>query len=370
MQVEQSKWSLNLGWEQLSNHQLREKAQLVLAFGNENVIKDEKRFEEIKEQYPKAEIITCCTDGEILNELILNDGITLSAIYFKHTQIQTLCIPVSKVKDSFDAGTHLSADLEKDHINSLLIFGDSQALVASDLLMGIGINLASHVPILGGLSTSHTGLNSIPKHGTVIGVGFSGDKLKVGHSVDQGWTTLGAEKTITKAVDQRVYEIDDKACIHFYEQYLAGIVSDVKSRVIEYPLGIKNIENSRLVRSMLEIHDDGSITFAGSFRNGDQVRMMKSSTHKLLLSSELAAEESIKSLGNTPEFVLQFNCVGRRQVLKDWLSEEQEYINSKFEKSTPMMGFYSHGEIAPLKAKSNSELHNQSVVFNTFCETE
>lgn len=371
MQVEQRKWSPESGWQAISSTQLKDKAQLVFAFGNESTIKLQDRYDELRQQYPTADIISCCTDGEILNDDILEDNIIVSALAFSSTQIQPIAISLADVKDSFDAGAHLSADLDKDTLDSLLLFADSQYVLGTDLITGIHINLASQVPILGGMTKGAVGLNSLPKDGQVIGVGFSGKNLEIGYSVDNAWTTLGAEKVITRVENHRVYEIEEKPALNFYKEYLEGVVERVEDHILRFPLGIRAKEQEqRIIRSMVEVHDDGSISYAGSLRNGDQIRMMKSSHHKLMLAAERASEQGINSISNPPQFILLFNCDGRRKILKDWIREELDGMKSKFDSSIPLMGFYTHGEICPITKNTKSQLHNQTVVFNTISETE
>ncbi|UXP31337.1 FIST C-terminal domain-containing protein [Reichenbachiella agarivorans] len=377
MIVEQIKWSEQDHWQYVADKNLGERANLVFAFGPIDLIRHAERYAELKTRYPHADIITCSTNGEILNHTISDNYIIVSAILFEKTVVQALQVDIQDVKDSFDAGTHLSADLDKDLISNLIIIGDYQKINGSDLLTGIHINLSEHVPITGGMTGTRNssvqsliGLNGPPKEGRVIGIGFSGEDLQVVHSLDSAWSSFGAEKTITKATDNRVYEIDHKSASHFYTQYLNGLVDDVVQDSIFYPLGIKKKGGSkRIVRGVIAFHEDESISYAGNFNEGDSIRMMKTNISSLIRSSETAAELVLNKLNyENPDFVLIFNCVGRRNVLKDWTLDEVECVNSKFGSKTPMIGFYSHGEISPCTPQTKSELHNQSVVITAFRE--
>ncbi|MBU2912489.1 MULTISPECIES: FIST signal transduction protein [Reichenbachiella] len=377
MQVEQIKWSPKDKWQSISDKNLSDTANLVFAIGNFDLIQDPTRYDELRTKYPNADIITCGSDGEILNGKLVDQQIIVSALFFEKTDIQCVQIDINQVKDSFDAGTHLSADLDKDFITHLLVFSDSKNLQSSDLMTGIHINLAKHVPVTGGLpgiyqdtNTSLVGLNGPPKKGQLIGIGFSGENLQVGYSIARGWTSFGAEKTITRVENNRLYEIDHKSAYHFYQQYLEHVVDDVDQAISQFPLGIKRVASDpRIVRSAIELHPDGSITFSSGFSIGDNIRMMKTNISSLLSSVQEAANHSLKPLDDQKaDFLLLVNCSGRRNVLKDWVCEEIESVNSILSYETPMMGFYSHGEISPNQPNSKSEVHNQCLVFTAFRE--
>ncbi|MGL1887814.1 MAG: FIST C-terminal domain-containing protein [Reichenbachiella sp.] len=377
MKVEQKKWTVDHGWNNISDNNLGENANLVLAFGNYELIKRQDRFDELRAFYPNANIVSCSSAGEIINDEVHDSAIIVSALYFEKTVLQCIQVDITDVKDSFDAGTHLSADLIKDEIKALLVMASNITFNADHLLTGINFNLSDHVPILGGMASGQgmndmtlVGLNEPPSNGKVVAIGLSGDHIEIGHSVDYGWSPFGAEKFITRVEDQQLYEVDGKPIYSFYEQYLNGLV-DLKEHIISYPIGIK-IENQerRMIRSVLKVNQEKkSILYAGNLKVGDNIRMMKTTKTKLINSAGDAAQACIQSLDNKPmDFVLIINCRGRRNVLKDWSKEEIEYVNSKFEENTPLMGFYSQGELSPVNKNEKCHLHNQSIVIAAFRE--
>ncbi|PKM78205.1 MAG: hypothetical protein CVU90_04025, partial [Firmicutes bacterium HGW-Firmicutes-15] len=62
------------------------------------------------------------------------------------------------------------------------------------------------------------------------------------------------------------------------------------------------------------------------------------------------------------------SCVGRRMILKQRTEEELEGVRDTLDKGTVMAGFYSYGEIAPLRTGGKSKLHNQTMTITTFAE--
>ena len=378
MKVEQKIWDKKSGWKNLNGSDLSKKANLVIAFGPENLIKETEKYEELKSMYPTADIVMSSSISGIIGNDIMDSSIVLSALHFEKTKIQTIEVDIREVKDSFDAGAHLSANLDKDDLSGLVVLSDSLPLVnGSHLLTGIYFNLSEHVPVTGGLSSNYNnssaliGLNKPPETGKIIGIGFSGQHFKIGHGIDAGWTSFGTERFITKAKDNVVYKLDHLTPYEFYTQYLEGIVESVDAASMHFPLGLRlEGTKSRLIRSALSINKkDGSMTFSGDVPEGGSVRMMKTNVSNLIDSAAAAARRSLTNFKiKNPDFSLVINCVGRSEILNEWSQEENDAIINNIGKDTSVMGTYSHGEFSPLDKNKKSELQNQSIIITSFKE--
>ena len=378
MKVEQKTWKKETGWEDINNQNLSDKVNLVLAFGPEKHIKGKNRYDEIKAFYPNAEIVISSSVTGILGQGILTDSVVLSAIQFEKTSIQVVEIDINNVKDSFDAGAHLSASLDKDELCGLFILSDSLPLVnGSHLITGVYFNLAEHVPVTGGLASNENngsaliGLNKPPSKGKIIGIGFSGENLLIGQGVDDGWTPFGTERFVTKSKDNMVYKLDHLTPFEFYTQYLDGLVDDLDTSAMNFPLGLRlEYSDKRIVRLPMTINkDDGSMAFSGDVPEGGSVRMMKTNVSNLIDSAGAAATKSLAhGKIKDPDFSIVVNCVGRNGVLKEWSQEENEAIVKNIGNNTPVLGTYSHGEICRLDENRKSDLQNQSVVVTSFKE--
>ena len=72
---------------------------------------------------------------------------------------------------------------------------------------------------------------------------------------------------------------------------------------------------------------------------------------------------------SSPDLAILISCVGRKIVLKQRVEEELEIIREVIGNSVTMTGFYSYGEICPLKPfEQHSELHNQTMTITLFKE--
>lgn len=63
---------------------------------------------------------------------------------------------------------------------------------------------------------------------------------------------------------------------------------------------------------------------------------------------------------------MMFSCVGRKLILGRRTQEEVESVQRILGKDTPLIGFYTYGEIGPIdKLKKNlkvTKFHNETVV--------
>ena len=110
--------------------------------------------------------------------------------------------------------------------------------------------------------------------------------------------------------------------------------------------------------------------FAGDIPQGEHVRLMKANTDKLIEGALGAAEMSITSLRNSsPDLAILISCVGRKLVLKQRVEEELEIIRESIGPDSKVTGFYSYGEICPIKPfVKHCELHNQTMTITLFKE--
>jgi len=98
--------------------------------------------------------------------------------------------------------------------------------------------------------------------------------------------------------------------------------------------------------------------------------LMKANFDRLIDGANDAAEMSKISLKNSnPDLAILISCVGRKLVLKQRVEEELEIIREVIGAGTTMAGFYSYGEICPIKPfEQHCELHNQTMTITVFKE--
>lgn len=378
MKITQEIFQKDSGWRNIFQKGKVENPQLVLAFGNREIVQQEHVNIDLKNKYPTADIVICSTSGEIINTGFIDNSVVITAIEFEHTQLETCQVNINKFNNSYAAATQIVSNLCKDELEHVFIVADGQLINGSDLARGFNQFKVKEVSTTGGLagdgydfSKTLVGLNDVPSEGNIVAIGFYGKRLKVGFGSKGGWDPFGPERIVTKSKGNVLYELDNQNALDLYKKYLGEAAEELPSSALYFPLSIK-IEGSDepLVRTILSICEETkSMTFAGNMPPGSIAQMMKHNADRLIGGAEKAAENCLKNNKNEiPEFAILISCVGRKIVLGQNIEEEIEVIRDQFGNKTILTGFYSYGEIAPFNYLSKCELHNQTMTITTFSE--
>ena len=378
MKIEQKEWTKTQGWVNKDENDLSREGKLVLVFGCKEVLTESDRFDEIKQFYPNAEIVSCSTAGEILDNKVSEESISLTAVSFESTSIATKMAQVTNSEETTAAGIEILDDLKREDLVYVLVLSDGQIVNGTELVKCLGENLGDDVVVTGGMAgdgpdfgTTLVGLNEAPSNGNIVGIGFYGKNLKVGHAARGGWDPFGPERVITKSKDNILFELDDQSVLDLYKKYLGDLAADLPGSALLFPLGIKLNESSDpIVRTVLGVNeDDQSMIFAGGMPEGASVRMMRSNFDRLVDASSAAAHSTIEDFGSfNPDLAIVISCAGRKFVLQQHVEEEIDKVRDVLGNNTVISGFYAYGEISPVVKSTKCELHNQTMTITTLKE--
>lgn len=377
MQIEQKKWTPEKTWETLrSDLNDRTRYQLVIVFGSRTLLSSPGFYEEIRSQYPKADILMNSTSGEIIDTQVNDDTISLTAIHFNKTKFITHSISISESPSSLQAGEKLASLFDRKDLSNILVISDGQLVNGSELVQGLQSVLTSNVIVTGGLAGDGSrfqktlvGLNEQPVEGKIIAVGFYGNNIKVSHGSMGGWDPFGPERLVTKSKANILYELDGQPALDVYKRYLGEYSDELPGSALLFPLSVKLSDNDEpVVRTILSIdEDERSLTFAGNIPTGSYAKLMKANFDRLIEGASNAAMNSLQKL-EKPDLAILISCVGRKLVLNQRVEEEVEAIRDMFGNRTAITGFYSYGEISPTKGYMTCELHNQTMTITTMSE--
>lgn len=373
--VYENDWSIKEGELQKDEYSC---VNIVFLFGDTDVIKDEKRFFELKELFPNAKIVGCSSSGNILNSQVTKFPIVATAISFDKAFVEISSITFKEGDDIQQISQNLINNLPKENLKHIFLISDGLLFNGSELIRGINkINkLAS---VTGGMAgdgarfrETYVIANNIPSQGTIVAVGFYGDSLSIQSGCFAGWSEFGALRTITKSVGNILYEIDGQPALDLYKKYLGVYASDLPNSGLRYPLNIKEKEDSKqeVIRTLLGVNEeDKSITFAGDVPVGFKARLMKPDIDELIEGAGKAAEV-INKINDKAALGLIVSCVGRKIVMNQLIDDELEIIQEILGENVLLSGFYSYGEIAPFQDNLlNCELHNQTMTLTTIYES-
>jgi len=379
LKTEQLIYTIADAWEIKSNNNLGAIAQLVLLFGNRNLLKEQKHFDSVRTLYPNAEIVGCSTSGEIFRDELFNNSIICTAIYFENTIIKVVSEQINSMHESFTAGKKLVQKLEQEALKHVLIFSEGLTINGSELINGINTGLNNSISVTGGLAGDQADFNETliiynqpGVKNIVLAIGFYGEHIQVGYGSLGGWDAFGVDRLVTKSKANVLYELDGLPALELYKKYLGHHAADLPASALLFPLSFNQKDSFiPVVRTVLSIDETaGSLTFAGDIPEGGMVRLMKASLKMLVQGAHNAAEMAKISLNNnTPDLALLISCVGRKLVMKQNVEEELECVREVLGENTVMTGFYSYGEISPVKPfEQHCELHNQTMTITVFKE--
>lgn len=243
-----------------------------------------------------------------------------------------------------------------------LILSDIAPKENSGLISGLQEKLGLSFPLIGAtlLDTSSLFGTSIyfehsPLRESAAAI-IIGGKINFGIGIRHGWRPLGKPRLVTKSENNIVYEINEASATNLYEEYfncnLSRLKKELKRMSVFYPVGVHIKENNEyLLRSVVDIEDNGSLVFHGNIPEGSTIRLMIATKESCLNATEYAVREAGSYLGEkNAKLVLVFNSFSRYKLLGEESEKEIDIIKEQFGNDTPIIGLLSYGEQAPVES--------------------
>lgn len=378
MKLQTCQYTVEDGWDKQPDTSLDSLRTLVLLFGTPDIETIQPQLDELTSQFNQSIVVGCSSAGEIFNDDVYDESISVSIIQFENTQLKLVTQAVNDKISSKDAGNGISSQLTEDDLRSVLILSDGLAVNGTQLINGMIESLPPSVVITGGLAgdgdrfeQTWVWANGELMSNEICAIGFYGDSIRIGHGSRGGWDILGPEREVTRSSDNVLYELDGQPALQLYKEYLGERAEGLPATGLLFPLAISNTDNedSDTVRTILAVNeDDNSITFAGDIPQGKNVRLMRANFDRLIDGAADAADDiNLEGYNSGPLLAISISCVGRRLVLGPRTEEEIDAALSGMPEGTEQIGFYSYGEISPL-ANGRCDLHNQTMTITALWE--
>jgi len=323
--------------------------------------------------------------GIITNDYLSYEGYPAGAAILQSDTIKHTVAAVDDLdKDEKLAGKKLAEKLSHEREGKLLLmFYDSIKIPASDnqppvlnasspLIKGIEQELQSNVPIIGAglvgdyaLTSTNQFCGFYVSNQSVVGIMVTGD-FKPYFRIMHGCTPLdGVYHRITKIEGSVIYELDGKPIVEMIDELYGNqdwrhqhpvdllTIGRYHGKKFEEPKEAKYV--NRLITGMIP-NGEGIGIFEPDFEEGTEIQFMLRDTGKMLESAKRnSAElmEQIKADGRKALFGLYIDCAGRTASYLNAKIEEASEVQKVFNRyNTPLFGFYSGVEVAPLLQKS------------------
>ncbi len=358
--------------------------QLVLMFGPVDA-PDAAWFDHVAHVWPAAARVYCSGGGQIMDGVVDDASVIVTAVQFSSTSVHPI------VRDGADLGhcASLGADIGRaladvPALNHVLVFAEGVAMNATKFLTALNETLPTTVKVSGGLASDGlaltrtvVGLNAPPQSGQIVAIGLAGDALVTATGSVGGWEAFGPERIVSRSELSTVFELDGENALDVYKRYLGEFARELPGIALLFPLAVWQRDGGPVsVRTILAVDDAvGSLRFAGDIPQGSIVRLMRTSTDKLIDGAASAARIAAARLAAdsaavAPGLTICVSCIGRRAVMRSRVEEELEEIVFG-DRTVPVIGFYSNGEIAPPsdgRDFAQAVLHNQTMTVTTIGE--
>ena len=216
------------------------------------------------------------------------------------------------------------------------------------------------------------GADGAPEEGRIAAIGLYGQSLTVGHGSVGGWDVFGPERTITRSSGNVLYELDGKPALDLYRTYLGDEAKNLPGSGLLFPLKIRppHGPTQDVVRTIVGIDEDAnSLIFAGNIPEGYVGQLMRGNFENLIEGAAEAARMAGSAVNGERKLVVLVSCIGRKLLLGQPIGEEVEAVSQVFGEETPVIGFYSYGEISPHAQTGICDLHNQTMTVTVLAET-
>jgi len=364
-------------WDCVLDDSLDSQSTLVVCFGSTNFDDIKAGFEDITTHFRTSKIIGCSTSGEIHNDLLYTSSLCVMVMKFENTTLALSTIHFDDVNESFDIGERIANELRKPDLKSIFVLSDGLNINGSQLTKGFSSSLTTDVVVTGGLAGDDANFSKTwvlvdnkPVSNYVTAIGFYGDDFRIAYGSQGGWKKFGIDRMVTEAKDNILYKLDDSPALAVYKKYLGEKSLELPASGLLYPLMIKEEGSTESkVRTILAINEEEqSITFAGDIPNGSEVMFMKATFDELIEGASSAGND-LKNFNYKDQEAacIAISCVGRKLVLGQKTEDELEAVYNLFGDNVEQIGYYSYGEISPLK-DGKCDLHNQTMTVTLFWE--
>jgi len=356
------------------------KPDLIIVFSSV-ALGQEKMLQGVNSVAGKAIIVGCSDSGEITAEGPTKEHVAVMAVSTDQIKF-TAGVGRGVKADSHKAGKQAAEEVTKkakEKISLFMMFPDGTTGNGAAIVRGAREALGEHFPIMGGsagddfkFEKTYQYFQDRVLHDVVIGLGLSGE-FSWGVGVKHGWEPIGLPMKVTKSEGAVLRELDNKPALKIYQDYFGKraeelIREPIARMAYTYPLGM-SVEGSPelLIRDVVIANEKGEITCAAEIPQGSEIRLMLGDPEKAIQAAKEAAQKALSQLkGSSPQLILVFDCMARNKLLGKRRPEEITAIQEVLGKETPLIGFYTYGEQAPLGGNiepdaCRSVFHNETI---------
>jgi hypothetical protein len=317
-------------------------------------------------------LVGCSSYAEVDTDQARTSSVTAMGLLLDGIAVQTFHVEGRGV-DSFAAGREAGAGLQAFSPSLVIVFPDVLDMNATQFLLGLEASLPAKTPIVGGASADDGAFKATYQFhgprvtsGGAVGVALKG-RLAVATAARSGYTPIGANHIATRVENGNVVvEIDGRAALDLYRDYLGERVAQMPAVSIEFPIGVvggiagtqrQDDDSLLLVRAIFKVDEPrGALILGGDIPQGAILRVTRATKQDVIRGAEEATVLALDSMPD-PEVALVFSCMSRKNVLGPRFPEECRASFARLPAGLPKCGFYTFGELSPVQGVT---MHHES----------
>lgn len=379
MRVFNSFYTFAGGWHTALPTDMDSTQTLVLIFSAPDIDRYQPALNEIYALFPQAIITGCSAFASIFQDQTLDDGLVINILQFQQVKLKCAFADLNDFSNTFQAGRSIGQALAASDLQAVIVLADGVHVQGTALAHSMSEELDERVTIVGGLASDKATFrhNWLLKEGKAVpqnicGIGLYGKQAHVLTCAKDGWHPFGPERTVTRAHDNRLYELDGYPALALYQEYLGKRAKDLPHSALHFPLAVWHHQRKHyIIRAVVEINEtDNSLRCAGDITTGSRAQLMYAYPESLIEGAEEAALQICQRLPRDSScyFSLAISCYGRKVIMGEDTDQELEAILEHLPAGCVQSGFYSYGEFAPNQELNSCCLYNETMTLTVIYE--
>lgn len=332
----------------------------------------------LMDAFPELALIGGTTDGELSSQLGFQQD-SVSLMLFCSDRLCFRAGVGRQLSQDVAQATQVAINDARETLAGppklCLTLPDGLRASASAVLRGLGAALGETVPLVGGIAAEHPQAQQTYQFyqrevlSDAVPVLLVSGPLLLAHGFASGWQPIGRSGIVTEVSANVVQRIDDQPALAFYQHYFADFAPDAA-----YPLAVQAPGEAEVFLRGATGYcaESGSLTFGGDVPLGARVQITEAAQGDIISAAKTSLQQAWQAYpGVEPAAALFFSCAWRRWVLGQQTGLEAEAIAEFLRpceahtigaSTLPYLGFYTFGEIVPLREGGPAALHNTTFV--------
>ena len=327
-------------------------------------------LDEILNGFPGIELVGCTTAGEFSSILGFSDD-SISLMVFDSNDVEIKTGVARSLSENSKAAVKSAVQQvtgkSTKSISICLALPDGYNRSFNSVMKMLNQELGHECSIFGGAAGTQWKESSTPLQfyndeilKDSMPIMTFGGPIEYSFSIANSWQPIGKKATVTESAGRIVKSIDNMKAVDFYRYYLGDHTEPAREFILAvYEKGSEHF----YVRAPIEYHPDSSITFSESVPEGVTIQLTEAIRDVMITDTQKTTRQMVQQTPDlVPSFAMAFSCAFRKNILGTQVAEELNILQANLPQRTPVIGFFSYGEIAPMVKGQESFFHGATLV--------